>query len=378
MSRDEMAKLLYDVSPNQLESYLIANGWNHDGNLGKLASIWHRPEAISADAEVLVPQLSIAKDFRDRLVDAVLAIAAYENRTPVEVVNATAGHFADYIRVRVFHRDVEAGTIPLNDGVMLNSRARDLMASAALSTMSKRRYFSGARPPEAQDYINSLRLGQTEIGSYIVTVIAPVTPVQSNQDVIPLTPLARVVTANLASGLEALSRAVEKFAQAEDLTVFDEAVSFGASSNMCDALLGLSGEQRTRGFEISIAPSTSEKFCNEAKTFVFDAEKVAYIVAASEYYKDNYVLTGRTISGFVKRLDRPRADEDGTITIEALLGEVEKNITVELGAADYLEAVTAHRAKEIVQCTGDVHVTARTAKLLNPTGFRVLQSGNLF
>jgi uncharacterized protein YwlG (UPF0340 family) len=39
----------------------------------------------------------------------------------------------------------------------------------------------GRRSPEVKAYIDSLRLGQTEVGSHIVNVIAPVGPSQSNQ-----------------------------------------------------------------------------------------------------------------------------------------------------------------------------------------------------
>lgn len=378
MSREDLKKQLLDVSPDQLESYLAISGWKRDDELGDLASIWHRPEAQHVDAEVLLPQSKSTKDYADRFVDAVLAIAAFEERPTMEVAKAIAGFFADHISVRVFHHDVAEGTIPLNDGVLLNLRARDLVASSAMSTLSKQRHFSGKRPPEAREFLESLRLGQTEVGSYVVNVIAPVKPALSDQQSMPMTSMTRVVTANLSSSLDALSRAIERFAQADDLTVFDDAVAVGASANMCDALLGFSGEERTRGFEIIITPSLSEEFKFQPRHFVFDVEKVSLIAVASEYYKDNYVLPDRTISGFIKRLDRPVAEENGTITIEATVGNVGKHVAIELGPKDYLDAVTAHKAKEVVECRGDVHVKARTAKLLNPSGFRVLRSGDLF
>ncbi|MBT2325548.1 hypothetical protein J7E62_24750 [Variovorax paradoxus] len=278
----------------------------------------------------------------------------------------------------MFHHDVKEGTIPLEDGVLLNQKARDLMASAVLSTISKRKHFSGARPPEATSYLDSLRLGQTEIGSYVVNVIAPSTPVPVDLETIPLPGLSTLVTANLTASLEALSGAIDAYEEQGDLSVFDKAIERGASANMCDALVGLSGSQKQRGFEISIAPSIHEQFRLPPKTFVFEPEGVARLAAASEYYKDNYVLPDRTITGVIKRLDRPADEEWGTITVTAHLGEIEKNVIVELGKEDYLDAITAHRAKEVVQVAGDLHVTARTARLLNPVGFRVLRAGDLF
>ena len=115
------------------------------------------------------------------MVDAVIAISLLEVRSPLTVLKEVMGYFADLVRIRVFHNDVDAGTIPINDGVLLNIRARDLMTSAVMSTASKRRHFMGKRSPEVKAYIDSLRLGQTEVGSYIVNIIAPVGPSQSDQ-----------------------------------------------------------------------------------------------------------------------------------------------------------------------------------------------------
>lgn len=377
MSSEELKRQLLTIKPDQLEAYLIASGWRRDGDLGNRASIWHRDEDYQRDAEVLLPISQTLKDYSERILDAVLAIGTLEKRTPLEVARSISGYLADHISIRVVHHDVAEGTIPLTDGVLLNQRARDLLASSAMSTQSKRKYFSGKRTPEVREFLDSLRLGQTEFGSYIVNIIAPVKPIQSDQQSMPMTSLTRMVTANLSSSLDALSHAISKFAETGDLAIFDEAVADGASANMCDALLGLSGEQRTRGFEITIKPSLSEEFRHEPQKFLFNVDTVRIIAAVSEYYRDNYVLRDRTISGFIKRLDRVATEENGTITIETTIVDTDKLVTIELGPIDYLDAVTAHKAKDVVECHGDIHVKARTVKLLNPSGFRVRRSGDL-
>lgn len=375
--RDVLLRQVDGLGPMHLRLYLGASGWFEDGELGKFATIWHRPD--SEDAEVVLPESTRAKDFSARMLDAVGVLGAFEGRSPLEIANAIAGTANDTVRIRVFHSDVDGGTIPLEDGVLLNQKARDLMAAVALSTISKRKHFEGPRPPEAVEYLASLRLGQTEEGSYIVNVIAPsVIPATNNMETIPLASFSSVVSDTLTSSLAALSTAVDSFVHEADLTVFDAAVSKGVSANFCDALVGFSGSERTRGFEVSVAHAKSGQPHIEPMTFVFDSMGVSSIVAAAEYYRDNYVVDGIVVSGFIKRLDRKPGDESGTVTIAATLRGVDKNVSVELGKTDYLEAVTAHRANEIVRVSGDVHVTARTAKVLNPTDFRVIRPGDLF
>lgn len=375
MIRDELAKLLRDITPAQMESYMLSHGWFRDGDFKGLASIWHRSSPDQADAEILLPSSATSKDFADRMVDAVISMSIFEVRSPITVLKEVMGYFSDLVRIRVFHDDVDAGTIPINDGVLLNIRARDLMASAVMSTASKRRHFMGKRSPEVKAYIDSLRLGQTEVGSYIVNIIAPTGPIQSDQKSFEDVPLSNIVTSNLASGLEALTLAVDKFSTIGDLTVFDAAVASGASSNMCDALIGLSGAEKKRGFEISITPSHCHQTISRIKKYRFDCETIAKIADASAYYKDNYVLPARTIIGSIKRLDRPLNDEAGTITVTTMIGDTEKHVSIQVGPDEYMRAVNAHKQKTAIQCTGDLHVSARSSKLLNPSGFRVLSNG---
>lgn len=378
MNRVPLLKQLIEVRPQQIEAYLVAMSWRRDGNLGTRASIWHRPEDRFFDQEVLLPIGNGLKDFDDRMADAILAIASFEKRGPNEIMKAVMGVFADQISIRVFHHDTKEGTIPLEDGILLNIKARDLIATSAMSTLSKQKQFSGKRPAEASEFLKSLKLGQTEIGSYVVNVIAPVGLPLSHQESIATTSMTRMVTANLASSLEALASAIEEFKQADDLTVFDKAVTNGASSNMCDALIGLSGEKKSRGFEIAITPSSSDSFKSDSKTFIFSAETISFISVAAEYFKDDYVILDRTFTGFIKRLDRPAQQENGTITIEATVATIEKLIMVELTPADYALAIEAHQAKDVVSCHGNLHVKARTARLLEPAAFRVLRSRDLF
>ncbi|WP_179403786.1 hypothetical protein [Burkholderia guangdongensis] len=379
MDRNDLLKHLADVTTDQLAAYLTLTGWRKDADLGDLASVWHRPEPDAIDAEVLLPtSAQRAKDFSNRLVDAVTALADFARRTPLEIVSDVMGRFADRIRVRVFHFDVEGGTIPLDDGVMLNERARDLMEAAACASMSKRRQFSGRRPEEATEYLKSLRLGQTEVGSYVVNIIAPVPPQQTTQLGLPSVPMTNLVTATLSSGLRALDNAIETVARGGRAIVLDEAINNGASANLCDALVGLSGTDKKRGFEVTISPAGGSEAPSLPVTFVFDRDKVERVAEAAAYYKrEDYTLHDRTITGSVEKLDRPLADESGTITIVAMIEGQHRKVSVELSKDDYQDAIIAHGEKHLVQCHGDVRITNHSTRMLNPQDFKVIRNGEL-
>ena len=70
---------------------------------------------------------------------------------------------------------------------------------------------------------------------------------------------------------------------------------------MCDALVGFSGIERSRDFEIRVSGAAGPMFEGETMVFSFDADTVAAVQKASDYYKGDYTLEERNIWGFVKK-----------------------------------------------------------------------------
>lgn len=365
-----------EVSSDQLQAYLQSKYWYEDGKIRSVATIWH--QHADQEAEVVLP-FPYVKDYRQRLRDAVTAVASFEKRDALEVIKDVTRLLANVISVRVIHADTKDGTIPINDGVLLISKAKDLLLAAAMSIHAKKKQFIGPSPKDVRAYVDALLLGQTEVGSYVVNVIASLSGNDAASDHIgENTSLAQAVTLNLITGLEALTTASDEFDSRQSLRVFDAAVQRGASANMCDALLGLSGADRNRSFEIKVTSDTSPMFISEAKIFSFDANYIEKLTQASAYYKEDYVLADRRLTGFVKKLSRPQGDNAGTITIQCTVEEVERLVNIDLEGEDYHNAVLAHDKQSYVQCTGDVHIKSRSARLLNLQGFKVVDINELF
>ena len=80
----------------------------------------------------------------------------------------------DVIRVRAAGSD--DGSVMLNDGVDLIRGARDLLLSAACSLREPRPVYRAGANREAADLLKQVRLGQTDQGSFVVTLLSPVVP----------------------------------------------------------------------------------------------------------------------------------------------------------------------------------------------------------
>ncbi|MCG8671026.1 MAG: hypothetical protein MI867_16585 [Pseudomonadales bacterium] len=379
MIDNSLLETLKSLRPNQMLAYLTAHGWREDGSIGEFASVWHRAEEEHYEFEIIQPLKYDLKDYIQRTFDLVNTLSKFENRSIQEILHDLINFHADVIKIRVVHTDVENGSIPLSDGVLLVEKAKELLTSVTRSTFSKRRYFSGGVSQEITDFIDKFRLGQTEIGSYVVNLIIPVERSSEKQEDLNEVSLTRTVTHTLSRSLTAIDKSIESYKSTHDEQVFERAVEQGVSANLCDALVGLTGESQARDVNITISLSrTDNEYLDIPLQPSFSSNIVEYLKRASDYYKEKYTIRNYTASGQVTGLKHEENERIGTVTVASLVNGKEKHVTFGLPTDEYWKAHQAHGENGIVECHGDLNVSPRSAHLINVYGFTVLSSGDLF
>lgn len=379
MNKLQLMRLLANITPNHLSSYLSKTGWIRDGFINNMAVVWHRPEKENFDFEVVQPVNVEIRGVDQKIKEAIEAISEFEKRSLSEVVDDILNFFSDLIKVRVVHYDVDGGTIPLDDGVLLIEKSKELFVASTLSTFSKKKYFSGSRPENVQGFLSKLRLGQTDIGSFIINLISPIDESNVGQESTDKTSFTRSVITNLSKSLMAINVAVELYENDSNLFHFDEAVVKGVSANLCDALVGLSGELKSRSFEISIKLGGVEEDEQGVQlVHFFEPRKMPVLEFASEYYKGKYVLDNYTAFGLVIKMKHIKSDDYGEVTIGSLVNGISKNVTIQLDMNDYWSAVHAHESESFISCTGKLIVTPKSATLSEPRDFRVSKNIDMF
>jgi hypothetical protein len=231
-------ELVSSVRPRDLVSYLRAQGWRAiDEEAGRF-SIWSpgADEDGKARVEVLVP---LSREFRDyalRVGDALTVLSEAEQRSAAAVFTDVRHASSDVIRLRLVAPRTEGGEVPLNDGAGLVQGARDMLLAAACATVQPRPVFHTRKPAQAIAYVEQVRLGQTEKGSFVVTLVSDLPPV--TQEVFdaeafePEEPFARRAAKTLHLGLGALLRASHAALTSADFAVFSDAVENGVSANL--------------------------------------------------------------------------------------------------------------------------------------------------
>lgn len=375
----DINSIVKDINPTRLEAYLLSTGWIEACSISDKAKVWHRPEEKYFDLEILQPINQDLKDYSQRLYEAIHFLSEYENRTASKIINDVGNFDSDIVKIRVISPDVDGGVIPIDDGVLLFEKAKELLVSSTLSTFKRKRFFSGSWPAAVREFIDTLRFGQTERGSYIVNVIAPISHFSEKEIPEADCSITRSISNNLARSLQATRVAVENYEKTKDLISFESAVSSGVSANLCDAIIGMSGTSNSRDIEISIEFAASEMDSQGIlRSHRFASSHIPILSTASDYYKGNFVIQNYEARGLVIRMDHEPTEDYGVIRVSSIVNGAAKNISVQLSLDDYWEAVKAHKPGYPVACQGDLHVTPRSAFLVDPRKFRVINNEDLF
>jgi hypothetical protein len=173
-----------------------------------------------------------------------------------EILNDLSLPPADKLRLRLQSRDAESGSLPLNEGLNLWQGGHDLLLAAACSAHQPQAYYPRQSFSVAQEYLRQCRMGQTELGSYVATIIAPVPPELSpsllgdfeDLDNVTGEPYERRVTLTLMQGLQTIREAIER-GESESLL---HGASRGVSANLCEALAAMSPADPMGNLNISM------------------------------------------------------------------------------------------------------------------------------
>ena len=156
------------------------------------------------------------------------------------------------------------GSIAWPVGEQLYETARrDTFRAAAKSSEMHLPRFGNKGSVVARRYVNGIRMGQTERGSFVVTALVPL----DQQDVPGLEQLPvfedvlglednflRNVTANLMQASSAAIEAATEFGRTSSFGVFIEAVDYGVSSELVEALSNLATGGRETEISVQWSP----------------------------------------------------------------------------------------------------------------------------
>lgn len=363
------------MRPAEIVAYLHASGWKVLDDTYEGAALWARSFG-EVEAEIFVPLREGAPDF-GRVFDRMMRnLAALEKRAPAQIERDMSETSSDAISFRVVLDGGRASRLPLAYAPTVFKAAHDVTIAAA-NAASRTRPSYRNWTKDVHDFATRAEVGQTEAGSYVVRILCPVTHVpqpllQRTEE----TPFERRVTHMLHTALHAARRAAERAITTGDLSVFDETVSAGVSSNLCNALASVGTGSESVALEIGLrwAALRDQPMPNNG-SFFFGRDYLEILGSAAVRLREQETedLHDQEITGFVTSLERRVSDNAGTVVIYGFLESGDRppglSCSIELTGEHYVLAARAHVEHALVSVRGLVRRVGNKWWLEEPTGF---------
>jgi hypothetical protein len=360
------------VSVLSIHAYLRAEGWMKGDDLGNRGVVYTGP----SEAEVFAPGSDRLGDYSAAVSSVIETIARIEERDETSVYRDLIASDRDVIRFRAPDAE-DDGSISLLAGVDLVQQSRDALLAAACSAGGPQRYYRSGSNTKATEYLRSVKLGQTEHGSFVVNLFSPVPPQLADASQPELwpelaeDPFPRQVTRTLAGSIEALVGALGAVARGGDIEAFEGVVHKGVSSNLCQAIAGLIKDGSGLDFSLSWArtrpvpqPRYRRQFSEADSEILSEAAKVL---------KERQSFNNEVLRGYVTGLKRDVQPTDGSIRLKADVEGKYRSVSIELPEDEYQKAIDAHNSKQLFQVEGDLAFEGQRYYLRNPRNVQVME-----
>lgn len=358
-----------------LATYLQHKGWERTEGHTELAEFWRH--LTDSDADLLVPRSRSVRDYLTRMSEILSVLEGRESRSWRSILADIQLVGTDVVRLK-HPSDTPEGSIPLLDGVHLFEQALDMIAAAAGAAVSPRATLPPRRPLQAIDYLNRVRLGQTEKSSYVVRILSQIEPIETQRSPSLLDlweePFPRQVTMTLAKSLTAMDEAIQAVHTSGSYDGFIASVPKGVSANLCDSILGIvKHEARVVNVSIDLAWAIGRPVPPDVRSsFEFRFEDASILNEGARLLREVEPITGTTITGVVVNLHREEGELDGLATVSAVVNGSIRNLRVPLEQLDYLKAVEAHRESRGVIFQADLEARGRSYGAANVRNFKII------
>ncbi len=359
------ADALRAVSPISLAAFARSEGWSKASPYGDHANVY----VSSSRADIIIPTTNHLADYASAVSRLIGIFAEITDQDELVTFRNLIESERDVVRVRA-HGNEDDGSIALDRGVKLINHAQEMLLAAACSVKSPQPLYRAGANREATDYMREVRLGQTEHGSFVVTLLSPVPPsmghVQLKLDPawarFDEEPIERRVTRRLMDALEASRKAAE-LALSGDADAFDNAVASGVSANLCEAISGL--VDQSQELDVSLTWAKTRPTPEAMRRVVFSQRDAKTFREAARLFRSKQPVPDVILYGTVNKLKREQAEEDGSVTLRVMYEERMQSVNAILDRANYSKAVKAHDEKTPVIVTGDLERIGNRWRIMN-------------
>jgi hypothetical protein len=253
-----------------------------------------------------------------------------------------------------------------------------MMLAAACATVEPRRAWASRKPQQATRYLDDVSLGQTERGSFVLTLLAPVPPSliqpvpgldRTDED----EPFNRRVTRTLGTALTAVRRAAELGVSTGDLSAFEAGVDDGISADFCEALAIVRERSSVSQLEVRIGWASSRPPRDPpAALHDLAPDALDVIREAGRVLRERTPVEDFEIEGPVVKVNRPGDELFGEAVVLGAVDDRTRQIHISVGGEAWTTTMRAMAERTILRCRGELVREGKRYLLRNTRDLRVV------
>lgn len=364
------------INPLAFAKYLKDTGWNLVPTKRTYIKIFQIVKEKDEAFQVIIPLDKTFSDYKYTMYQAIETVAYVEKQSPEQLLLFLLNPNTDILKIRLDKKGIEPGNILFDDAIRIYENAKKLIAATAQDIIHPKKYHQGRIDDSISQFIGRCKFGQTEIGSYIVSIVCPFAELDESEGYRQLSifseeeqcadSLTRKVTNRIMSNVAQIKSSIDN-GEYEKLVSEDEKDLI--SVNFYEALSGLNFMEEGSDIEFIAQWSPAVKI-NRSPT--------NRVLLSNNYYQPILAAIGKLkessssktrILGKIKKLEStPDASKriSGKITVVYLDDDdTRRTATASLSKEDYDKAIIAHSHGDYVEIIGDMqHTGKRNASIL--------------
>lgn len=354
--------LTESINPLAFSKYLKDTGWALYPSKKSHIRIF-QCEKNGEFYQVIVPLEKKLADYKEAMYKAITNVANAEKKSVEQVMLYLLNPSTDIIKIRLDKKEIETGNILFDDAIRMYENVKKLLAATALDILHPKKYHQGRLDDSVMQFLSSCRFGQTEIGSYVVSVVCPFAELDEKDGYKQLSifsdeeqcasSLTRQVTNRVMDNIYQIKKHIDE----GDMDCLMSQEGEGTiSANFYEALAGLNFDSEGSDVEFVAewSPAVRNDKCINSK-IVLTHDYYQPIETAVNRLREETKATTKIIGRIRKLESSPDVAKRkvGKITVVYLdENDKPKNVSVQLEKSDYDKAIVAHEKGLHVEIVG--------------------------
>lgn len=371
------------INPLAFTKYLKDTGWRAFPTKRNYVKIFQTIKSDGEAFQVNIPLDKSLSDYKSAMFQAIETVAFAENQSTEQLFLFLLNPNTDILKIRLDKKNIETGNILFDDAICIYENAKKLIAATAQDILHPKKYHQGRMDDSISSFISQCRFGQTEIGSYVVSVVCPFAELDEFDGYKQLSifseeeqcaeSLTRKVTNRIMTNVAHIKNKID---DGEYDKLISEDSSTLISANFYEALAGLNLDSEGADVEFIAHWSPAVKSNRSPDSRILLSHNYYQPISATIEKLRERSHKKTKILGKIKKLesvpDLPKRIS-GKITVVYLdENGSSRTVTANLNKEDYNKAIEAHSRGDYIEMIGDIHHSGRRSTSFSCEVFNII------